>query len=403
MPRVNPDIMRWAREGAGLDLVEAARKLHLGGSHGVDGADRLEAIELGYEHPSRSLLVRMARVYRQPLLVFYLAAPPRAGGRGQDFRTLPVDDDSTEEVVLDVLLRDVMARQEIIRAAIEEEDEPEPLAFVCSVTMEVGVERLVGNFRDTLGLSLAEFRAQRAADDAFRLLRERVESSGVFVMFASNLGSHHTTLAVDRFRGFALADPIAPFIVINDQDSRAAWSFTLLHELAHVWLGYTGVSGGQPERAVERFCNEVASEFLLPARELEEFGSAAQASSAELVERIGEFARGRKVSRTMLAYRLHRTGLISAGQWSHLAALFRRAWVERRETEREAARARDDNGPGYYTIRRQRIGEGLLRTTGRLLAAGALTSTKAGKVLGVKPGNLSRVLMAAGSPLRAGG
>jgi len=400
MPRINPDLMRWAREGAGLDLVEAARKLTLGARGGADAADRLEAIERGYEHPTRSLLIRMSRLYRHPLLVFYLPEPPRAAGRGQDFRTLPVEEDQTEEVVLNVLLRDVMARQAIIRAAIEEEDEPEPLAFVGSVTTDAGVEPLVERFRATLRVSLREFRAQRSADDSFRLLRGRVESSGVFVMFESNLGSHHTTLSVDRFRGFALADPIAPFIVINDQDSRAAWSFTMLHELVHIWLGYTGVSGGPPSRAVEQFCNDVASEFLLPSRELQEFGPAAGSSAAELADRISEFATARKVSRTMVAYRLHRGGYISAEQWNGLATTFRRTWLEKRERAREAARERDERGPGYYTIRRQRIGDGLLRTTGRLLAAGALTSTKAGKVLGVKPGHLSELLMAGGS-LRA--
>jgi Zn-dependent peptidase ImmA (M78 family) len=219
-------------------------------------------------------------------------------------------------------------------------------------------------------------------------------------MFASNLGSYHTTLTVDRFRGFALADPIAPFVVINDQDSRAAWSFTLLHELAHVWLGFTGVSGGPPDRAVERFCNEVASEFLLPARELQEFDTATGASQADLAERISEFARGRKVSRTMLAYRLHRAGLISSEQWNRLSGLFRRTWLERRERDREIAKERDQSGPTYYPLRRQRIGEALLRTTERLLVAGALTSTKAGKVLGVKPGHLPELLISGGS-LRA--
>jgi Zn-dependent peptidase ImmA (M78 family) len=224
----------------------------------------------------------------------------------------------------------------------------------------------------------------------------------VFVMFASNLGSYHTTLSVDRFRGFALADPIAPFIVINDQDSHAAWSFTLLHELAHIWLGYTGVSGGPPERTVERFCNDVASEFLLPSQELQDFGQSAGASTVELADRIREFAGVRKISQTMLAYRLHRADVISFEQWNRLAALFRKAWFERREREREAAKARDEGGPSPYVIGRHRVGDALLRTTARLLAAGVLTSTKAGKVLGVKPGNIPKLLAAAG-PLRAAG
>src|SRR3546814_17037769 len=64
---------------------------------------------------------------------------------------------------------------------------------------------------------------------------------------------------IDAFRGFALADPIAPFVVINDRDAKTAWSFTLLHEVAHLWIGATGVSGGHFEGSTEQFCNDVAS------------------------------------------------------------------------------------------------------------------------------------------------
>jgi hypothetical protein len=39
---------------------------------------------------------------------------------------------------------------------------------------------------------------------------------------------------VDVLRGFAIADPTAPFIVINDQDARPAWAFTAVHDLAHL-------------------------------------------------------------------------------------------------------------------------------------------------------------------------
>ncbi|MFY1080099.1 ImmA/IrrE family metallo-endopeptidase, partial [Escherichia coli] len=77
-----------------------------------------------------------------------------------------------------------------------------------------------------------------------------------------NLGSHHSALNVELFRGFALSDKVAPFVVINDQDSEQAWSFTLLHELAHIWLGQTGVSGGRPTSVIETFCNDVAGRIL---------------------------------------------------------------------------------------------------------------------------------------------
>jgi hypothetical protein len=80
-------------------------------------------------------------------------------------------------------------------------------------------------------------------EEAFAYLRQKVESSRIFVLLLGNLGSHHTNISVEIFRGFALADKIAPLAVISDNDAVSAWCFTTLHKVAHLWLGETGVSG----------------------------------------------------------------------------------------------------------------------------------------------------------------
>ncbi|WP_353269088.1 ImmA/IrrE family metallo-endopeptidase [Gemmatimonas sp.] len=120
------------------------------------------------------------------------------------------------------------------------------------------------------------------------------------------------------FRGLAIADPIAPFVVVNDQDSRAAWSFTLLHEFTHLMLGFSGVSGGGFDRAIERFCNDVASEILLPAAELRDMQLLSGASDTAIERDISLFASERNVSRTMVAYRLYLQRRITGEQWTRL-------------------------------------------------------------------------------------
>ena len=89
MPRVNHEILRWARETAGLTLEEATKKLDLNEARGVSAVDRLVALETGETEPTRPMIVKMAKQYRRPLLVFYMSAPPKKGNRGQDFRTFP--------------------------------------------------------------------------------------------------------------------------------------------------------------------------------------------------------------------------------------------------------------------------------------------------------------------------
>ena len=85
MPNVNPEILRWARETAGLTLEDAVQKLKISKARGVPALDRLAALEAGEEAPTRPMLVKMAKQYRRPLLTFYMSAPPRKADRGQDF------------------------------------------------------------------------------------------------------------------------------------------------------------------------------------------------------------------------------------------------------------------------------------------------------------------------------
>ncbi len=402
MPKINPEILRWARETAGLELAEAADKIALGPARGVDGSQRLALLEAGDVEPTRPLLLKMAKQYRRPLLTFYLSSPPAKGSRGQDFRTLPQGSSTEDEAVLDVLLRDIMARQALIRAALEDEDERPPLSWVGSATVDAGVELLVAQIRTALDINLASIRAAASPEDAFRMLRERVEGRGAYVILASNLGSHHTSLGIDVFRGIAVADPVAPFVVVNDQDSRTAWSFTLLHEVAHLWLGFTGVSGGTFEREIERFCNQVASEILLPAAELEQLHIRPNTAGALLEQSISEFAALRKISRSMVAYRLYLQRTISEAAWRSATQTFHRQWLAQRERQRESTRDAT-GGPNYYVVRRHRLGSALLSTTARLLSSGALTTVKAGQVLGVKPNSVQALVGGVSSSTRRTG
>ncbi len=175
-------------------------------------------MDRGERDPARGMLVEIAKKYHRPLLTFYLADPPAASDKGEDFRTLPEEPPPGAEALRAALLRNVQARQGLVRAALEEAEEDETLSFVGSPRISDGVETLVAAMRATLGASLPAFRRQRTVDDAFKLLRDRAEQYGVFVLLMGNLGSHHTGIDARLFRGFALADPIAPFVVVNEND-----------------------------------------------------------------------------------------------------------------------------------------------------------------------------------------
>lgn len=395
MPHVNPRIIEWARHTAGLSVEEAAQSL------GMTSSDRLKGIEAGDEAPSRPQLLKMSKQYRRSLLTFYLTEPPRKGDRGQDFRTLPTlpsDRSIGADALLDALIRDLKTRQSLVRSTLEDEEEP-PLAFIGSARMDDGVHTTLEAIQQTLKVDLTTFRACNSPEMAFAYLRGQAEASGIFVLLVGNLGSHHSAIPVETFRGFVIADPIAPFVVINDQDAKTAWSFTLIHEIAHLWLGKTGVSGINAENAIEQFCNDISGELLLPKAELKtlETGNVEDLNAA--IVAITTFAAERNISRQMVAYRLYRSESITWETWRALDDRLREIWLQEK-AHHKARKPKDGSGPSYYVVRRHRLGDALLEFTSRNLTAGTLSPVKAAKVLGVKPRSVYPLLF--GIPREAG-
>ena len=275
--------------------------------------------------------------------------------------------------------------------SLREDAESEHLKFVGSANINLPAEALAENIVQEIEFSLREFRSQDSIEDAFAYLRSRIEESGIFVLLLGNLGSHHTDISVETFRGYAIADEIAPVVVVNDHDAKSAWSFTALHEVAHLWLGTTGISGFRPELRIERYCNDVAGEILLPSREHGDLARLRLKPSALLIEDISRFANERKISRAMVAYKLFQLGLVDQGTWKGLTEHFRKAWVASKEQD-ALSDERKAGGPNYYVVRRHRLGKALLGLVGRSLGEGLLTPTKAGLLLGVKPRNVDPLI-----------
>lgn len=380
-----------------MSVDEAALALRFKDALGRTAAERLEAMEAGMEEPSRSVLANMARTYHRSLLVFYLSEPPSTGDRGQDFRRAPGLVPPEYDPTLDALIRDIRGRQSVVKDLLEQ-TEPGRVGYVASVGMDVPTTELARRINTELGFSLAEFRQRATAQAAFTYLRDRVEASGAFVLLLGNLGSYHTNIPSSVFRGYAIADPVAPFIIVNDQDAPVAWAFTVLHELTHLWLGATGLSGSSNDSQIEAYCNSVAGEILLPASEMHELRILRHASLQDAVRAIAQFARVRNISRAMVVYKLLRVDIITHARWLELDKHYKDEWIASQVLP--ANRSQSDGGPSYYVVKRHRLGHALLELVKSSLSEGFLTHTKAGQVLGVKPRNVDPLVHLAG--LRGG-
>jgi Zn-dependent peptidase ImmA (M78 family) len=258
-----PMVLEWARARSGIDDEVWGRRF-----------PRYEAWLAG-ETPTLKQLKEFARKTHTPVGFLFLEEPPVEPVPIPDFRTIggrPVAA-ATEVVSADLLdvIYACQARQEWYRDHQLLNGEP-PLPFVGTATVNDPPSEVAGQLRVVLDWTAASRARCRTTDDALTWLREHAEAAGVLVMISGIVGSDtHRTLDPQEFRGFALVDRYAAVVFVNGADSKAAQVFTLGHELAHLWLGETALSDLDPQsvraNAIERWCNQVAAEFLVPMAE----------------------------------------------------------------------------------------------------------------------------------------
>ncbi len=390
MPFVNGEILIWARTTAGLSITDASGKLQILGAHGKTPEERLIVYENNQEEPSRALLVKMANVYRRPLLVFYLDSPPLKGARGTDFRKLPSDYSNFDDAKVDALIRDIYVRHEIVKSAIEDEDDFEPNKLINSIKRQKVPDEIARIIGEKIKFNLDDYQKKSNPHEAFKYFRKLVEEAGIFVLLLRDLGSYHTTFAVEEFRGFSISDNVAPFIVINSNDSKSAMSFTLGHELTHLFLGLTGISNAYFDSPAEKLCNEVSSEIILPSFELRNLPNLFHKTNEYLLHLISDFARAKNVSSTMVAYKLYRLDMINEDTWLFLQNEYRELWIENKEKEK-VKRKDSQSGPSYYINKQFSLGLHLISRVDQLRQDGFLSTSNAGKILGVNPKNIQKL------------
>jgi Zn-dependent peptidase ImmA (M78 family) len=173
-------------------------------------------------------------------------------------------------------LRDVLdatrRRQEAYREIVEE-DGAEGLPFVGSFDVGADPLALANDIRRVLGVGEGFARKSKSWTDQIGRLARKAGEAGILVFRSSIVGGNtHRHLDVDEFRGFALCDDLAPVVFVNAADYKTAQIFSLAHELAHLWIGQSGVSNDAVDGfsrgldvEAEALCDKAAAEFLAPA------------------------------------------------------------------------------------------------------------------------------------------
>jgi len=327
---VRPELLRWARERGGLGLGSLARQF-----------PQLEAWERGEEHPTLNQLEHFAKATHTPVGYLFLQKIPVEHIPIPDFRTVGSKHVAHPSPDLLETIYICQQRQEWYRDFARSTGEA-TLPFVGSKQLTSDVESAAASLRSALGFDLEERRQLRTWTDSLRRFIEQADALGVLVMVSGVVGSNNQRkLDPGEFRGFALADDLAPLVFINGADTKAAQMFTLAHELAHIWLGRSALSDtapiSSPSHNVEIWCNQVAAELLVPLAILRE----EYQKDADLRGETGRLARRFKVSTLVILRRIHDAGGLTREQlWE--------AYHE--ELERLRAMPRGSGGDFYLTL-----------------------------------------------------
>ena len=362
--QISPSILRWAAEQRGLSLDALVDLLGTPSKHNDFIAGKLSIAQTE----------KLAKKTQIPFGYFFLDTPPATVQRGiPDLRQLPNHEPLSSDF-FDVL-DDVLRKQQWYQEYLQEQG-AQKLNFVgkYSFNTNLPAEQIAADIQYTLGITDQERNQCKTTGEFFTLFSAKVESIGILV-FKNGIVKSNTRrgLSVNEFRGFAIADPLAPSVFINGKDSEAAWIFTLAHEVAHIWVGESGVSDlpanqQKSGNKVEVFCNRVAAELLTPKVQF----LAAWEQAAE--SKFDVLSKAFKVSRLVIARRAFDLGKID--------------WPTYQTISDASNKQKASNGGSPYRSYPLRNSKRLTRAIVSTAMSGGMMLREAASLLNVRPGTV---------------
>lgn len=371
---ITPNILKWARESAKMSEETAAAKVSV-------TVDKLQEWENGASQPTIIQAQTLAKSYKRPFAMFFLPEIPRDFQPLQDFRKSGSKTLTTSSIFI---IREIQQKQAWISDAYAENDGIK-LPFVGRFTINDNPQVVAQDILETLDIHPANYRSETPIKEWI----DAVETKGIFVSRTSFIHSK-LKLNSDELQGFAISDPYAPFIFVNSEDWNAPQLFTLLHELAHIWIAETGISNDvEPEiknkekfHPVELFCNEVAANALMPKDIVINFGTQIYQNSKE----VFKAAKLLGVSSFALIVRALNLGLISIPVYQKLKeqAEIDFARYLKREAEKKVKQKDNPGGPNYFLLQLNRNSRLFTQTVLDAFRGGSIEPTLASNLLNVQ-------------------
>ena len=342
---ITSEILKWARESANISLEEGAKKAKV-------SSERLETWENGTDYPTMTQAKLLAKAYRRPFSLFFLPDIPKDFQHLQDYRR---DDSKKLDTASIFIIRDIQEKQNWISELFEETGE-EPLDFVGKFSTNNNPEIVAKDILETLQIVPGKYTKKPVLEWV-----GKAETAGIFISRTSYL---HSKLVLDRelIQGFAIADKYAPFLFINTKNWDAPQLFTLVHELAHIWIAKSGISNEididfsektkSKFHPVELFCNQVAANALMPSEIVVQMGEEAYSSNKNVFKNAKQLG----VSSFALLVRFLNLNLISNSHYHILRGEAQEEFEKflAKEEEKKLKQKNKDYGPDPYLLKLNR-------------------------------------------------
>ena len=356
---VKPELLRWGRERAGITIDSLINRF-----------PKYEAWESGTSLPTLKQLEQFARTVHAPIGYFFLPEPLEEPLPIPDYRTLPRRPSLDLLDTIDLCL----SRQNWYREfALNEGDGP--VSHVRSASLTGDVETVASSIRSAIKLDLAERSSFPTWAEALHRIIEYAEAIGILVMVSKVVGNNtHRRLDPSEFRGFTLADDLAPLIFINGAATRAEQMFTLANELAHLWLGESVLSDSTPDslqdRDIEKWSNSVAAEILVPLGSLR----SEYEKKEDLTKAVARLSLRYKASTLVILRRIYDSGGLT---WNR----FRDAY----DDEFASLQAKSlGSGGNFYPTQTTRMGKRFARAIVSCTLEGRTSFKESSQLLGIK-------------------
>lgn len=373
---ITPNVLKWARESARMSEETASAKVSV-------SSEKLKEWENGDSLPTIRQAQTLAKAYKRPFALLFLPEIPRDFQPLQDFRKSGSKPFNTSSIFI---IRETQQKQSWIRDLYEENKEKK-LSFVGKFNIKDNPEVVAKDILKTLDINPANYQS----DNPIKVWIEKAESKGIFISRTSFI---HSRLKLDseELQGFAISDEFAPFVFINSDDWNAPQLFTLVHELAHIWIAESGISNEIEQNVkdkdkyhpVELFCNEVAANALIPKEIINNLDNVTFKNSKE----IFKSAKNLGISSFAFLVRAYNLNLINYATYQSLKkdAEYEFGEFLKREAEKKAKQKEKENkgGPNYFLLQLNRNSRLFTQTVLDTFRGGGIEPSLASNLLNVQ-------------------